>query len=299
MHKQIAILLLTTALGAIASLPNQVIGSFGGSTAIAATPEQLPAGLASAIAALDKAASSRDLDTVMKNYSDNFVHGDGLTKQKLRESLETLWQRYKQIQYRTEVTKLEVKGENYNVQTKTQIKGTQGEGESKFELIANLQSTQVYQNKNNTWQVIRQDIISEKSLLTSGEKPPSVELRIPDTIGIGRQYALDAIVLEPVGVSLLLGAAIEETVNPANYVKEATIDLEALKSGGIFKIGQAPYSEGDRWISVVLVRENGVSITSQRIRVSKDAIGKQYTPLPDSGTVQIRIPADPKNAPSL
>jgi len=304
MHKQIAILLLSSVLGAIA-IPNQLISTQISShdAAVAATLESIPPGLASAIAAFDQAASNRDLDTVMKNYADNFVHGDGLNKQKLRESLETLWQRYKQIQYRTEVTKFEVKGENYTVHTKTQIKGTQGEGESKFELIANLQSTQIYHNKsdgkNNGWQVIRQDIVAEKSVLTSGEKPPSVELRIPDSIGIGRQYALDAIVLEPLGASLLLGAAIDETVNPANYVKDATIDLEALKSGGIFKIGQAPYSEGDRWISVVLVRENGVSITSQRLRVSKDAIGKQYTPLPETGSVQIRVPVDPKNSPSL
>jgi len=192
--------------------------------------------------------------------------------------------------YRTEVVKVESVGDTYKVETITQIKGTQGQGASQFKLIANLTSVQTYQNKGDSWQIVSQDILAEKSNLVSGEKPPTVELRLPETIGIGRQYALDAIVTEPLGASLILGAVVEEKVNPANYVKDATIDLEALKSGGIFKIGQAPYSEGDRWISVVLVRENGVTINSQRLRVSKNFVGGQYTPLPETGSIRIRVP---------
>jgi ketosteroid isomerase-like protein len=256
-----------------------------------------PQGLLAAIANLDNAANKKDLVSVMKLYAEDFKHNDGLTKQKLKESLELLWQRYKDISYRTEVIKVESKGDTYSVQTLTQIRGTQGQGESKFRLLATLSSVQTYKNidaqnkaKTDNWQIVSQEILTEKSSLVSGEKPPTVELRLPENIGIGRQYALDAIVTEPLGSSLLLGAVVEEKVNPANYVKDATIDLEALKSGGIFKIGQAPYSEGDRWISVVLVRENGVTINSQRLRVSKNFVGGQYTPLPETGSIRIRVP---------
>jgi ketosteroid isomerase-like protein len=254
-------------------------------------PISAPQGLLNAIASLDSAGSKRDLQGVMKFYPDDFKHGDGLTKQKLKESLEVLWQRYKDIQYRTEIVKVEPVGDTYKVETITQIKGTQGQGTSQFKLVANLTSVQTYQNKGDNWQIVSQDILSEKSNLVSGEKPPTVELRLPETIGIGRQYALDAIVTEPLGASLILGAVVEEKVNATNYIKDATIDLEALKSGGIFKIGQAPYSEGDQWISVVLVRENGITINSQRLRVSKNFVGGQYTPLPEAGSIRIKVPA--------
>jgi ketosteroid isomerase-like protein len=292
MHKQIKIL-VAAAVGAIAStLVNSV-------SAAAVTPNSAPQGLVNAIALFDSAASKRDLAAVMKFFPEDFTHGDGLTKKKLQESLEVLWQRYKDIQYQTEIIKVEPKGDTYRVETKTQIKGVQGQGESKFQLIANINSVQVYQNKGETWQIVRQEILSEKSSLTSGAKPPTVELRLPEIIGIGRQFALDAIVTEPLGASLLLGGVVEEKVNPTNYIKEATIDLEALKSGGIFKIGQAPYSEGDRWISVVLVRENGISINSQRLRVSKNIVGGQYTPLPETGSIRIRVPSEPKKQTNL
>jgi len=299
MHKQIKILLVT-CLGAIAS-------SIANSVSAVPVPSQAnqnqvnqsklnlaPQGLVKAIANLDSAASKQDLQAVMNFFADNFKQGDGLSRQKLKESLESLWQRYKEISYQTEIVKVEPKGDTYIVETKTKIRGTQGEGESKFKLLASLSSVQTYQNKGENWQILRQDILSEKSSLVSGEKPPTVELRLPEIIGIGRQFALDAIVAEPLESSLLLGAVVEEKVNPTNYIKDVTIDLEALKSGGIFKIGQAPYTEGDRWISVVLVRENGISINSQRVRVSKDLVGGQYTPLPETGSIRIRVPSEPK-----
>jgi ketosteroid isomerase-like protein len=303
MHKQIKILVVS-CLGAISStlispaihsvsaapIPNQVNQS---------KPNLAPQGLVKAIANLDNAASKQDLQGVMNFYADNFKQGDGLSRQKLKESLEALWQRYKDISYQTEIVKVEPKGDTYIVETKTKIKGTQGEGESKFKLVASLTSVQTYQNKGENWQIIRQDILTERSSLVSGEKPPTVELRLPEIIGIGRQYSLDAIVTEPLESSLLLGAVVEEKVNPTNYIKDVTIDLEALKSGGIFKIGQAPYTEGDRWISVVLVRENGISINSQRVRVSKDLVGGQYTPLPETGSIRIRVPSEPKKQTSI
>jgi ketosteroid isomerase-like protein len=302
MHKQIKII-VASCLGAIAttlvtSLNNSAsaapINNPVNSSVNQSKANLAPQGLVKAIANLDGAASKQDLQRVMEFYPDSFKQGDGLTKQKLRESLEALWQKYKDIQYQTEIIKVEPKGDTYIVETMTKIRGTHGQGESQFKLVATLTSVQTYQNKGDNWQILRQDILTERSTLISGENPPTVELRLPQVIGIGRQYALDAIVTEPLEASLLLGAVVEEKVNASNFIKDVTIDLEALKSGGIFKIGQAPYNEGDRWISVVLVRENGISINSQRVRVSKDLVGGQYTPLPETGSIRIRVPSGPK-----
>jgi ketosteroid isomerase-like protein len=277
MYKKALLFLLATSLTA-------TVASLGRSTAIAATSETAPTELVSAINGLDAAASKKDINTVMQFYAPNFAHGDGLTKQKLRDSLEGLWKRYNDIKYSTKITKWERKGNTYTVETLTQIQGSKPGNEGEYKLDAQLVSTQVYQANGSNLQLSRQDIVSEKSSLTSGEKPPKVELRMPDKIGVGRQYSLDAVIPEPLGNSLLLGTIVEEEVSAANYLKDATIELEPLRAGGVFKIGQAPYSAGDRWISVVLIHETGITISSQRLRVSKDVVGNQYKSLPEATT---------------
>lgn len=302
MYKRVAILFLTTvatSLSMVAPVPH-FLANFPSLNAIALadTPDKAPAALVNAIAALDAAASKRDLDAVMNYYEASFKNSDGLTKDKLRSSLETLWQKYSNLQYRTELVKWERIGDGYKAETLTQIEGSRGDGAAKFRLDAKLASTQTYQQRGSSWQISSQEILSEGSLLTSGEKPPAVDLRIPSKIGVGREYALDAIVTEPLGNSLLLGTVLEESVSADNYLKEFTVDLEALRSGGVFKIGKAPYSEGDRWISVVLIRENGISITGQRLQVSKDFVGEQYRSLPEVLTPS-RVRSNPNSPPTL
>lgn len=281
MYKKALLFLLATSVTAFAA--------FSKSTAIAATSETAPTELVNAINSLDTAASKKDINAVMQFYAPNFAHGDGLTKQKLRDSLEGLWKRYNDIKYSTKVTKWERKGNTYTVETLTQIQGTKPGSDGEYKLDAQLVSTQIYQANGGNLQISRQDIQSEKSFLTSGEKPPKVELRMPDKIGVGRQYSLDAIIPEPLGNSLLLGTIIEEEVSAQNYLKDSTIELEPLRAGGVFKIGQAPYSTGDRWISVVLIQETGITISSQRLRVSKDVVGNQYRSLPEALTTPSRV----------
>lgn len=290
MYKQIALFLFATTL----ALTSPIVST----SARAATAETAPPDLLNIITALDTAANSRDINAVMQLYAPQFQHSDGLNKDKLRESLQELWQRYKQIQYRTELTRWERKDDSYAAETVTTVQGVKGQGASDFKLEAKLISTQVYKNINGKWQVVSQSIVTEKSSLTSGEKPPKVDLRLPENIGVGRQFSLDAVMPEPLGTSLLLGAVIDESVSPGNYFKDTTVDLEPLKAGGVFKIGQASYSPGDRWISVVLVREDGITIASQRLRVSRGAVGNQYTPLPESGITPSRVRPNPDSRPT-
>jgi ketosteroid isomerase-like protein len=291
MYKKALLFLLATSLTAVASV--------GKSVAVAATAETAPPELVNALKSLDAAASKKDINTVMQFYTPNFAHGDGLTKQKLHDSLEGLWKRYKDIKYNTELTKWERKGNTYTVETLTRIQGTKPGNDGEYKLDAQLVSTQVYQANGSNLQISRQDIVSEKSFITSGEKPPKVDLRLPDRIGVGRQYSLDAIIPEPLGTSLLLGTILEEDVSPENYLKDATVELEPLRAGGVFKIGQAPYKSGDRWISVVLIQETGITISSQRLRVSKDVVGNQYKSLPESATTPSRVPSDPNSQQTL
>jgi len=292
MFKRIALLLASAAVSAIAApIANPVLA--------AQSSKPVPPELSNIVYALDKAASSQDIETVMKYYAPTFNHADGLNRDRYKQVLSELWKRYKNISYRTEISKWEKQGDLITAETVTMVQGAKAAENDNFKLDARLISTQTYKTINGQLQVISQQVLSEQSSLSTGDAPPPVKLKAPELIGVGRQYVLDAIVTEPLGTSLLLGAAIEEPVEAKNYLNDNTINLKPLRAGGLFKIGQAPFASGDRWISVVLVRESGITITSQRLRVSKDFTGNQYTPLPEPDTTPSRVRPRPNNEQTL
>jgi len=285
-------LLISSAVLALATPVVQP--SFAAQSSKPAPPE-----LANVVLAVDKAANSQNIEAVMKYYAPTFNHSDGFTRDRYKQVLGELWKRYKSLSYRTEISKWEKQGDLITAETVTTVQGKKGNENDDFKLDARVTSTQTYKSVNGQLQVVSQTVLSEQSSLSSGEAPPPVQLKVPELIGVGRQYVLDAIVTEPLGTSLLLGAAIEEPVEADRYLKENTINLRPLRAGGVFKIGQAPFRSGDRWISVVLVRESGITIASQRLRVSKDFTGNQYTPLPEPDTSPSRVRPRPNNEQTL
>jgi len=291
MFKRISLLLVSAVVATLAPIANPALA--------AQSSKPVPAELENIVFALDKAASKQDIETVMKYYAPTFNHSDGLNRDRYKQILSSLWQRYKNISYRTEISKWEKQGDLITAETVTMVQGMQGAENDNFKLDARLTSTQTYKNINGKLQVVSQQVLSEQSSLSTGDAPPPVRLKMPEMIGVGRQYVLDAIVTEPLGTSLLLGAAIEEPVEAKNYLNENMIDLRPLRAGGLFKIGQAPFSSGDRWVSVVLVRESGITITSRRLRVSRDFTGNQYTPLPEPDTTPSRVRPRPNTDQTL
>ncbi len=287
MFKRITLLLVSAAVATIAPIANLALA--------AQSSKPAPAELSNIVFALDKAASQRDLETVMKYYDPSFNHSDGLNRDRYKQVLSEFWQRYKNISYRTEISKWDQKGDLITAETVTMVQGLKGAENDNFKLDSRLISTQTYKTVNGQLKVVSQKVLSEQSSLSTGDAPPPVKLKAPELIGVGRQYVLDAIVTEPLGTSLLLGAAIEEPVEAKTFLADSTINLLPLRAGGLFKIGQAPFSSGDRWISVVLVRESGITITSQRLRVSKDFTGNQYTPLPETDTTPSRVRPRPNS----
>ena len=291
MFKRITLLLVSAAVATVAPIANLALA--------AQSSKPAPAELSNIVFALDKAASQRDLEAVMKYYDPSFNHSDGLNRDRYKQLLSEFWQRYKNISYRTEISKWDQKGDLITAETVTMVQGLKGAENDNFKLDSRLISTQTYKNVNGQLQVVSQKVLSEQSSLSTGDAPPPVRLKVPELIGVGRQYVLDAIVTEPLGTSLLLGAAIEEPVEAKTFLADSTINLLPLRAGGLFKIGQAPFSSGDLWISVVLVRESGITITSQRLRVSKDFTGNQYTPLPEPDTTPSRVRPRPNSDQTL
>lgn len=230
----------------------------------AASPVTAPAQLKDAIAQIDTAANSKNIQSVLKFYSPNFTHSDGLTRQTLQQSLAQLWQRYPSLKYRTELTDWKSEGKGLVAETVTYITGVQTVDGREINFSATLKARQRFEGQKIT----RQDILSEQVQMTSGANPPTVKITLPEQVKPGQEYYLDAVVQEPLGNDLLLGAAIEEPVRIDGYTKPAPVNLELLTAGGIFKVGRAPAVGDSRWISAVLVRGEGMTIITRRLRIT-------------------------------
>lgn len=231
----------------------------------AETPETAPDQLKNALQQIDAAANSRNLQGVLQFYGKNFKGADGLTRQSLSTALSEFWKRFQTLSYRTDLQSWTTEGNAIVAETVTYITGTQRLDGRKLDLSATLRSRQRYEGGK----IVQQEILTEHNQLSSGQNPPTLEIKLPETVRVGQQFNFDAIVQEPLGDDLLLGAAVEESVGVDGYVKATPIELELLPAGGIFKLGRAPYTEDNHWISAVILRGDGLSAITQRLQVRK------------------------------
>jgi hypothetical protein len=255
---------LASSLGAIA-----LSGGAGlaiAPTAHSATPDTAPDSLTDTLRAIDTAASTEDLMTVMQFFSADFSSPDGLTYTSLETSLSAFWERFDNLAYETELLSWEQDGVAIVAETRTVITGTESLGERDLALISTLTSQQRFVDG----QIVEQEILTEETQLTSGENPPEVTVNLPDTVRPAQEFAFDAYILEPLGERYLMGQAIDEPIRPETYLDPATIELELLSAGGLFKVGRAPFLPEDQWISGVLVREDGITIVTRRLHVAGD-----------------------------
>ena len=244
-----------------------VIGGLGwgtlAPTAIAAPPDTAPAALNEVLEDIETAANDQDVEAVMDLISADFVHGDGFNATAYATTLEALWATYPDLQYRVELLSWEAEGEGFVAETLTTITGTRVQAGRPFALTATLRSRQRFQGG----QLIAQEILSESSQLTAGDNPPNLTVQLPETVAPNQRYGFDAIVQEPLGNRILLGRAFEEGVTAEDFLTPRPISLEALAAGGLFKIGRAPATDDQRWVSGVIVRADGIAIHTRRLNV--------------------------------
>jgi hypothetical protein len=229
----------------------------------AQSQENIPPELRNVLTELDTAANSQNLQKVLQFYAPTFSHSDGLTYQSLEQALTNLWKQFSNLTYKTELKSWKSEGNGFLTETVTRITGTQKVGNREWKIDSTLRAQQRLENQK----IVRQEILAERSELTSGAKPPSVNLNLPEQVTVGQEFSFDAIVQEPLGTDLLLGTALEETVKPDGLLKPTLTDLELLSAGGIFKVGRAPLTPQSRWLSAVLVRQEGITLITQRLRV--------------------------------
>jgi hypothetical protein len=229
----------------------------------AESPDTAPQPLKDALTQIDMAANRHNIQGVMQFYGSNFKHSDGLTRASMQQALTQLWQRYPQLSYRTELESWESQGNGIIAETVTYITGNQTSDGTTMKLESTLRSRQRFENQT----IVQQEILAERTQVTSGANPPTVDIKLPEQVRVGQQFNFDVIVKEPLGDNLLLGTALEEPIKADNYTKPSDFELELLPSGGIFKVGKAPLREEDRWISAVLIRGDGMTMITQRLNV--------------------------------
>ncbi|MEA5606369.1 nuclear transport factor 2 family protein [Nostoc sp. UHCC 0252] len=240
----------------------------------ATTPQQLAqagtaqvgtTNLKNLLAQVDAAASRGDVKGVLQFYSPSFAHGDGLNLQTLEKSLVSLWQRYPKLQYSTKLLSSKSEGNGIIAETETKITGSPSGSGNNAALNATIKSRQ----RIESGKIVRQDILAERTVLTSGSKPPQVDFKLPQQVQVGQRYSVDAIVQEPLGDDFLLGTALEEPIKADKFLNPTSVDLQLLTSGGLFKTGQAPSTPGSQWVSAVILRGNGMTMVTQRLQVVK------------------------------
>ena len=239
---------------------------------IAATPETIaqtganaPAPLTKLLTEIDAAANRRDVKAVMAFYGQNFTHSDGLNSQSMEKALTQLWDRYPSLNYRTEIKSWTTEGSAIVAETVTTIADTQKKDGRESSLKATIRSQQHFEGEK----IVKQEILAEQTQLSSGENPPTVQVNLPEQVKVGEEYHFDAIVREPIGDDILIGTVLEEPITEKTFFNPSQVELELLNSGGIFKVGKAPATPENRWVSAVLMRQGGIALVSVRLRVVK------------------------------
>jgi hypothetical protein len=232
----------------------------------AQSAEAAPEELTEVISQLESAANNKDLEEVMEYYSPNFTNGDGLTRTSLSRSLSQIWRTYPQMSYTTTINSWEDNGKELVAETTTQIEGIQNSRGRVVRFDSTLRSRQYFQDR----QLVRQEVLSEQTKLTSGERPPEVNIIAPQMVGLGKKYNFDVVVTEPLGDQVLLGAVKEERTSSELYLNPTALELEPLPAGGVYKTVTAPLLPDNNWLSAIIVRGDGITMVTHRVRVQED-----------------------------
>lgn len=223
---------------------------------------QPPAPVVELVGKVDRAANAKQLSGLSENFAPNYVV-DGMNLSEWQKSVGAFWKRYPNLRYRTTIRSWQPEGSGGWLETTTQIDGNGVQDGKPVKLTAQIQSRQRIVNGK----IAQQEIISEKIVATSGTKPPTVELRVPDKVRTNADYSIEAIVQEPLGDDVMMGMVTERAVSGSAYNKSDALKLELLSTGGLFKDTKAPGKSGDYWLSVVFVRPDGMTSVTRRIHV--------------------------------
>lgn len=227
------------------------------------TPEAtLKATLEATLEAMEAAANQQNLEKLMQFYSEEFSNNDGLRYESVAEAISSLWSQYPQANYEITLDSWEKQGEQLVANTTTKIEGSNSANGRTETINSTIRSRQYFE----AGKLVRQEIISEATDITSGN-PPEVKVKVPEKVQTRDQFNFDVIVEEPLKSGILLGGAIEEQTGSDRYLEPSKFELEALPSGGVFKLVTAPGLPGSYWLSAIIIEGDGMITVTRRVTV--------------------------------
>ena len=248
-------------------------GIINGSAAIvqAKNAATAPEELRETISGIEEAANDKDLAQLIDFYSADFTNTDGLTTDSLAKALKQVWQNYPRIKYTTTIESWTREGDQLIAETTTTIRGVQNNQDRVVRLNSVISSRQYFREQK----IVRQEILAERSQITSGDNPPKVEVVAPKTVKTGEKYNFDLIVDEPLEDKVLLGAIQEEKTAGNLYLNPTALELEPLPAGGIYKVATDPLLPDSNWLSAILVRGDGLTMVTHRVNIEEREINQQ------------------------
>ncbi|AFY39729.1 hypothetical protein Lepto7376_3532 [[Leptolyngbya] sp. PCC 7376] len=229
------------------------------------TPNTAPETLTTLLNSIETAANNHELDTTLGFYSEGFQHSDGLSRESYGQFLAGLWEDYPRMEYDINLLSWEQEGDRLIAETETKLRGIRKESGRWSHLHSTVRAKQYFENG----QLVEQEILSESSELTSGDNPPIVSVLIPEVVKPKEDFGFDVIVNDPLGNEILLGAATEQIIGDTTYSNPDDFDLDILPAGGIFKRVEAPEETGDVWYSAIIIRSDGITLVSHRVKVQE------------------------------
>ncbi|MBE9042850.1 nuclear transport factor 2 family protein [Pleurocapsales cyanobacterium LEGE 10410] len=228
---------------------------------VATAPEELT----EIVESIEQAANDKNIEEVLEYYSQDFTHTDGLNVDTLAKALTQMWKTYPRLKYNTEIESWSEQGGQLVAETKTTVRGVQNNNGRIVRLNSTIRSRQYFEQQK----LVRQEILSEQSRLTSGENPPQVQISAPTTVTTGQRYNFDLIVNQPLGDRVLLGGVQENKTASNLYLNPPALELEPLPAGGIYKTAIAPLLPDSNWLSAILVRGDGITMIAHRVNVEE------------------------------
>jgi len=189
--------------------------------------------------------------------------GPGLDPVELRQRRQLLRQQFPDATWRVQAGKPLQDGRGT---VNLQVSGTRVQAGSSYRLDA--QQTMVLLSDGS--HLAGQTLLSESSLLRSGEKALPVLLQIPDAVLTGQSYDVDLIVDEPLNGALVAGGIAAVSLQQVAAMESPPLELGALGGGGLFKTVRAPQTPGSQTWAMLLVHPQGVVSATKRVRVVAD-----------------------------
>ncbi len=239
---------------------------------VLAADEVITARIKATIERMDTAANSQNSDELFSNYSANFKSKDGLSLDATRKATVGLWAKLSEPAYQTDVTSVvpQAKG-GVRVTSTTRVKaGYRNELSSKGQLTSTIESVSQFEEQKGNLKLVSQTVLNERTTISIGDKPPEVKFNIPTTVRAGSSFKVEAILPNSLEEVPALGGISLTPITGSNLALGAP-PLQPLRAGGLFKTAQAPIRAEDQSVTLAFVRDGGMLLFNQRLRVSDAA----------------------------